>query len=191
MSRVTQQDRKLLETAAPVKKQVAGESAGILESLRGLCQQMQKALEGACEVPHEKALAKSISQSSQIFDLLSRMASYEDDSLKAKAAASRRMQSSATSMIALCPVGQGTDDTELKNESESLASHLQGLPDFAKSPIGPAKAVKPKEGLTMSEVAKQQALTRLNAEAEVHKRRYALEQAEAEVKRLDELSQTS
>jgi hypothetical protein len=101
------------------------------------------------------------------------------------------MQSSVASMIALCPAGQGDDAAELKKESEDLASHLQGLLDFATSAIGPAKPVKPKDGVQMTEVAKQQALTRLNAEAEVHKRRYALEEAEAEVKRLEALSQAS
>jgi hypothetical protein len=43
----------------------------------------------------------------------------------------------------------------------------------------------------MTDVAKQQALTRLNAEAEVHKRRYGLEEAETEVKRLEAVSQAS
>jgi hypothetical protein len=187
------QDRKLLETAAPIKKQVAAESADILESLRVLCKSMQKALESGDDVSHEKALAKSISQTSenaQIFYLLSRMANYEDDTLKAKAAAAtRRMQSSVVSMIALCPAAQGDDDAELKKESENLAVHLQGLLDFSTSAIGPAKPVKQLPGVQMTDIAKQQALTRLNAEAEVHKRRYALEEAEAEVKRLEALSQ--
>jgi hypothetical protein len=86
----------------------------------------------------------------------------------------------------MCPGTEGDEGVDFKRESENLATHLQGLLDFSTSAIGPAKPTQPQG--QMSEIAKKQALTRLNAEAEVHKRRFALEQAKAEVARLEELS---
>jgi hypothetical protein len=133
---------------------------------------------------HNKSLAKSISQTSetaQVFYLLTRMFPYQDDTLKGKAAAAtRRMQSSISSMVTMLPV-QGQGQIDLRAESDNLAAHLQALLDFSTSTVAVAKKEAPLEQ------AKQSVITRLNAEAEVQKRRHALQEAEGEVERLNNL----
>jgi hypothetical protein len=172
-----------IASAVPLKQEVARQSSDVLQSLKNLCKQMERLLKDTDDLGHDKSLAKSISQTSetaQIFYLLTRLFPYQDDTLKGKAAAAtRRMQSSVSSMVTMLPV-QGQGAIDLRAESDNLAAHLQALLDFSTSTVAVAKKEAPP-----LEQAKQSVIMRLNAEAEVQKRRHALQEAEGEVERLN------
>lgn len=181
-----------IQAALPLKRQIVYESRDILENMRALCRAIEKLLQKQGTVAHEKSLVKavsSVSESTELFFLLPRMFDYDDDALKSKCSvACRRMQSGLTNMIMMMPGKNTQEEVEMKKAGNEVFSHLQSLLDFSSTVIGGktgGPAVPSGVDQSSAEFSIQLSLKRLNAEAEVYKRRAALEEAQAEVERLN------
>jgi hypothetical protein len=114
------------------------------------------------------------------------MFSYEDENLKGKcAAACRRLQSNIGNITAMMPSSGGPEDVQLKKLFDDVLDHVQVLLDYSTSAASVSS--KPKVAGSQLDQQVQMAMKKLNAEAEVYKRRAALEEAQEEVRRLDSL----
>lgn len=171
----------------PLKQTVATESIEILRLLRlygKIALNISTNFGG--QIPRLKTLIKSCSklaETAQLFYLLTRLCEHDLAEHSSQIVAScRRMQSSLYVFETAVPIKQDEPQVaNLKQMRNDILSHLQNLLDCTSQAVA---------GLAQTEDSSPDTtMNKLNAEAEVYKRRKLLDDAEDEVRRLASISE--